>query len=148
MLGPSLHQGMDHEVMRIILFNDPLNTLYLRLYCIIWLWTTQIMREETCYCHCTGYSFQLAAKDLLYAPSQGQDSGLCYICYCHCTGYSFQLAAKDLLYAPSHGQDIGLCYTRCSTLVESKQLFNGSTRRDQSDDPPHHEQTLSGPIPG
>ena len=42
--------------------------------------TTQIAKEETC-CHHIGYSFQLAARVLLYAPSHRQDStyhGLCY----------------------------------------------------------------------
>ena len=38
------------------------------------------MREETRYRH-MGYSFRLAARDLLYAPSDRQNStyhGLCY----------------------------------------------------------------------
>ena len=35
--------------------------------------TTQIVREET-YCHHMDYSFQLAAKVLLYASSYRQDS--------------------------------------------------------------------------
>ena len=42
--------------------------------------TTQIVKEETC-CRHMGYSFQLTARDLLYAPSHRQDStyhGLCY----------------------------------------------------------------------
>ena len=64
-----------------VLFNDALNTFYLRLYGVnIWLRTTQIAREETRCCH-IGYSFQLAARVLLYASSHRQDSiyhGLCY----------------------------------------------------------------------
>ena len=39
-------------------------------------------REETCCCH-MGYSFQLAARVLLYASSHRQDNtyhGLCYTC--------------------------------------------------------------------
>ena len=46
----------------------------------IWLRTILIVREET-RCHHIGYSFQLAARVLLYAPSHRQDStyhGLCY----------------------------------------------------------------------
>ena len=39
----------------------------------IWLRTTQIVREETC-CRHMGYSFQLTARVLLYAPSHRQDS--------------------------------------------------------------------------
>ena len=46
----------------------------------IWLRTILIVRKET-RCRHMGYSFRLAAKDLLYAPSHRQDStyhGLCY----------------------------------------------------------------------
>ena len=46
----------------------------------IWLRTTQIVRKETRCCH-IGYSYQLAARVLLYAPSHIQDNtyhGLCY----------------------------------------------------------------------
>ena len=35
----------------------------------IWTTTIQIVREETHCHHLIGYSFQLAARDLLYAPS-------------------------------------------------------------------------------
>ena len=46
----------------------------------IWLRTILIVREET-RCRHMGYSFRLAARVLLYAPSHRQDStyhGLCY----------------------------------------------------------------------
>ena len=46
----------------------------------IWLRTILIVRKETCCSH-MGYSFRLAARVLLYAPSHRQDStyhGLCY----------------------------------------------------------------------
>ena len=46
----------------------------------IWQSTTRIAREET-YCRHMGYSFRLAARVLLYAPSHRQDNtyhGLCY----------------------------------------------------------------------
>ena len=46
----------------------------------IWLRTILIVRKETS-CHHIGYSFRLAARVLLYAPSHRQDStyhGLCY----------------------------------------------------------------------
>ena len=39
----------------------------------IWLRTILIVRKET-HCHHIGYSFQLAARVLLYAPSHRQDS--------------------------------------------------------------------------
>ena len=46
--------------------------------------TIQIAREETHCCHYMGYTFRLAARDLLYASSHRQDSryhGLCYSSY-------------------------------------------------------------------
>ena len=46
----------------------------------IWYRTTQIVREET-RCRHMGYSFRLAARVPLYAPSNRQDNtyhGLCY----------------------------------------------------------------------
>ena len=39
----------------------------------IWLRTILIVRKETC-CHHMGYSFQLAARVLLYASSHRQDN--------------------------------------------------------------------------
>ena len=77
-----------------VLFNDALNTFYLRLYgrkemfyltthsthfiygymaSDIWLRTILIVRKETSCCH-IGYSFRLTARVLLYAPSHRQDS--------------------------------------------------------------------------
>ena len=60
----------------IVLFNDTLNTLYYGYMASdIWLRTILIVRKET------RYSFQLAARVLLYAPSHRQDNiyhGLCY----------------------------------------------------------------------
>ena len=86
-----------------VLFNDALNTFYLRLYMEgskemfyltthsthfiygymasdIWLRTILIAREETRCCH-IGYSFRLAARVLLYAPTQRQDSTYHSLCY-------------------------------------------------------------------
>ena len=58
------------------LFNDTLNTFYLRLK---WYRTTQIAREDT-HCRHMGYSFRLAARIILYAPYYRYDNtyhGLC-----------------------------------------------------------------------
>ena len=91
------------ERERNVLFNDPLNTFYLRLYgrkkeevfyltthsthfiygymaSDIWLRTILIVRKET-RCRHIGYSYRLTARVLLYAPSHRQDNtyhGLCY----------------------------------------------------------------------
>ena len=46
----------------------------------IWLRTILTARKETC-CHHMGYSFQLVARVLLYAPSHRQDSTYHSLCY-------------------------------------------------------------------
>ena len=46
----------------------------------IWLRTILIVKKETC-CHHIGYSFRLAARVLLYAPSHRQDSTYHSLCY-------------------------------------------------------------------
>ena len=63
-----------------VLFNDALNTFYLRSHGVRHMVKDHLDREETC-CQHMGYSFQLAARVLLYAPSHRQDityHGLCY----------------------------------------------------------------------
>ena len=81
--------------------------------------------------------------------------------------YSFRLAARVLLYTPSHTQDStyqGLCYTSHEALFYihhstdrisqttafitpvaeywNEKWLSGSTMKDQSDDPSHHELML------
>ena len=64
-----------------VLFNDALNTFYLRLYGVRHMVKDHsIVRKETC-CRHIGYSFRLAAKVLLYAPSHIQDSTYHDLCY-------------------------------------------------------------------
>ena len=85
-----------------VLFNDTLNTFYLRLYgreremfylmthsthfiygymaSDTWLRTILIVREET-RCHHIGYSYRLTARVLLYAPSHRQDNTYHCLCY-------------------------------------------------------------------
>ena len=46
----------------------------------IWLMTILIVRKETRCCH-KGYSFRLAARVILYAPSHRQDSTYHCLCY-------------------------------------------------------------------
>ena len=63
---------------------------------------------------------------------------------CHHIGYSFRLTARVLLYASSHRQDSTprpLLHQSWSTGWNKKYL-NGSTMKDRSDDPSHHERTL------
>ena len=64
-----------------VLFNDALNTFYLRLYGVRHMVKDHSdRREETC-CRHIGYSFRIAARVLLYASSHRQNNtyhGLCY----------------------------------------------------------------------
>ena len=78
----------------------------------IWLRTILIVRKET-RCHHIGYSFRLAARVLLYAPSHRQDSTY-------------------------HG----LCYTSRGALAGTRIAQWVHPMRDPSDDPSHHERTL------
>ena len=65
-----------------VLFNDALNTFYLRLYGVRHMVKDHSDSEgEETRCRNMGYSFRLAGRVLLYAPSHRQDStyhGLCY----------------------------------------------------------------------
>ena len=59
----------------------------------------------------------------------------------------FWLAAMVLLYASSLRQDNtyhSLCYTSCGALAGTRNSPNGSTMKDWSDDPYHHERM---PLP-
>ena len=71
----------ERETERNDLFNDALNPfIYGYIASDIWLRTILIVRKET-RCRHIGYSYQLTARVLLYAPSHRQDNtyhGLCY----------------------------------------------------------------------
>ena len=67
-----------------VLFNDTLNTFYLWSFGIGHMVKDHSDSERETHCCHIDYSFQLAARVLLYAPSHRQDStyhGLCYTSY-------------------------------------------------------------------
>ena len=68
------------HLLGYVLFNDALNTFYLRLYGVRHMVKDHSAREET-RCHHIGYSFQLAARVLLYASSHRQDNAYQSLCY-------------------------------------------------------------------
>ena len=69
------------EKERSVLYNNTLNTFYLRLYGVRHMVKDhQIAREET-RCHHMGNSFRLAARVILYAPSHRQDNTYHSLCY-------------------------------------------------------------------
>ena len=72
----------ERERERNVLFNDALNTFYLRLYSVRHMVKdhSDSERGNPLPPH-IGYSFRLTARVLLYAPSHRQDNtyhGLCY----------------------------------------------------------------------
>ena len=75
-----------------VLFNDALNTFYLRLYGIL------IVRKET-RCRHIGYSFRLTARVLLYAPSHRQDSTYHSL---HYTSRGSLAGTRNKLMGPPH----------------------------------------------
>ena len=74
------HSEQERKRERNVLFNDALNTFYLRLYGVIWLRTILIVRKET-RCRHISYSYRLAARVLLYAQSHRQDNTYHSLCY-------------------------------------------------------------------
>ena len=60
-------------------------------------------------------------------------------------GLLFLIAARVLLYASSHRQDKtyhSLCYTSCGALVGTRSMLSGSTMKNRSNNPLHHEGML------
>ena len=95
-----------------VLFNDALNTFYLRLY----------GREREMFylmMHSSHFIYGYMASDKLLRTSLIVTKDTC----CRHIGYSFRLAARVLLYAPSNRQDStyhGLCYTNRGALVGTR----------------------------
>ena len=84
--SPVVEHWLEREIAQWkegnVLFNDALNTFYLRLYGVTHMVKdhSDSEREET-RCRHMGYSFRLAARVILYASSLRQDNtyhGLCY----------------------------------------------------------------------
>ena len=63
------------ERERIVLYNDTLNTFYLRLYGVRLMVKDHSDSEKgNPRCRHVGYSYRLTARVLLYAPSHRQDN--------------------------------------------------------------------------
>ena len=73
--------GGCRERERNVLFNDALNTFYLRLYGVRHMVKDHSDSEKGTSCRHIGYSYRLTARVIVYAPSHRQDNtyhGLCY----------------------------------------------------------------------
>ena len=76
--------------------------------------TTQIAREETCFHH-IGYSFRIAARVLLYAPSHRQDNIYHILCYT----YHGALAGTRIPVPDSMGNIIYIGYLNATLCTPS-----------------------------
>ena len=74
------HPQMEGRKEMFYLMMHSTHFIYSYMASDIWLRTILIVREET-RCHHIGYSFRLAARVLLYAPSHRQDSTYHDLCY-------------------------------------------------------------------
>ena len=64
-----------------VLFNDALNTFYLRLYGVRHMVKDHSDSEKETRCRHIGYSLRLTTRVLLYAPAHRQDSTYHSLCY-------------------------------------------------------------------
>ena len=90
----------------------------------IWSRTIQILREETRCCH-MGYSFSLAARDLLYIPSHRQNNTYHSPYY---TSYGALVGTGNSSMGSPQGIDLtthGLCYTSRGALAGTRNSSMG-----------------------
>ena len=78
--GNCMHWQVEGRKEMFYLTTHSTHFIYGYMASDIWLRTILIVREET-RCRHIGYSFQLAARVLLYAPSHRQDSTYHCLCY-------------------------------------------------------------------
>ena len=114
-----IFQTFWNEGRKIVLFNDALNTFYLRLYGVRHMVKDLSDSEKVNPLPPHRLSFRLTARVLLYAPSQRQDStyhGLCYTSRGELAGTRRALtAAQRRLQVP---------YLTCNIRKEGNVLFN------------------------
>ena len=75
-----IHAYTGRKEGNVLLTTHSTHFIYGYMASDIWLRTILIVRKETS-CHHMGYSFQLAARVLLYAPSLRQHSTYHSLCY-------------------------------------------------------------------
>ena len=134
------HSDSERERERNILFNDALNTFYLRLYGVRHMVKdhSDSEREREIFyltTHSTHFIYGYMASDIwlrtiLIVRKETR---------CRHIGYSYRLTPRVLLYAPSHRQDNtyhGLCYTSRGALAGTRNSSMG----------PPHEGSIRRPT--
>ena len=89
---------MDGRKEMFYLMTHSTHFIYGYMVSDIWLRTILIVRKETCCVH-IGYSFRLAARVLLYAPSHSQDSTYHSLCY---TSHGSLAGTRNSSMGPRH----------------------------------------------
>ena len=125
---------------RNVLFNDALNTFYLRLYGVRHMvkdHSDSKKEREMFYLttHSTHFIYGYMASDIWLRTILIVRKETC----CRHIGYSYRLTARVLLYAPSHRQDDtyhDLCYTSRGALAGTRNSSMG----------PPHEGSIRRPI--
>ena len=92
----------------------------------IWLRTILIVRKET-HCHHIGYSFQLAARVLLYAPYHRQDSTY------HCLSYTSRgalagMREREMFYLTTHSTHFIYGYMASDVWLRTILIVREETR--------------------
>ena len=99
------------------------------LFTVIWLRTILIVREET-RCRHVVYSFRLAARVLLYAPSHRQDTTYHGFCY---TSRGALVGTRN----SSMGKNVKACHCKLSHRVVLRSNVNASnvtSKKNNRDD--------------
>ena len=90
----------------------------------MWLRTILIVRNET-RCHHIGYSYRLAARVLLYAPSHRQDNtyhGLCYTSRGALAGSPVRMRMSKISYTTQHNISVWKAKYREVTITSELNL--------------------------
>ena len=116
-------------------------------------------KEETCFCHVMGYSFQLTAGNVCMhyltdrivhtmtfcdtscglLARRDHSNNKEETCCCHVMGYSFQLAAGNFC---MHHPTNRIVHTMTFVIQVVEHWLKESTNWDQSTKPPYQELTL------
>ena len=112
-----------------VLFNDAINTFYLRLYgkIVCLNHVTKINAEGNVLFNDTLTTLYLRLYGITHMVKDHSDSERGNLLL-HYMGYSFQLTSSVLLYAPSHKQDStyhSLCYTSRGILAGTRNSSIG-----------------------
>ena len=125
-MGESFVSPWEREREMFYLTTHSTHFIYGYMASDIWLRTILIVRNENHCCH-IGYSYQLTARVLLYAPSHRQDNthhSLCYTCHGALAG------TRNSSMGPPHE---GLIWRPIAPWANASHHESGQAHRTHSD---------------